>query len=88
MSGHQAFQAEIIANPDDDGARLVYADWLEDNGDPNRAEFIRAQIRLASWPGWDPERFDLAGVASTHLEGRTGSFAIIAHKSRRQTPHA
>jgi len=26
--------------------RLIYADWLEEHGDPQRAEFIRAQIRL------------------------------------------
>lgn len=35
----------IIANPDDDGPRLVYADWLEERGDP-RGEFIRLQIQL------------------------------------------
>jgi uncharacterized protein (TIGR02996 family) len=59
MSGPQAFLSEIIANPDDDTARLVYADWLEDNDDPERAEFIRAQVRLASMSSWEPERFDL-----------------------------
>jgi uncharacterized protein (TIGR02996 family) len=40
------FQA-ILADPADDSARLVYADWLEDHGDPDRAEFIREQVRLA-----------------------------------------
>jgi uncharacterized protein (TIGR02996 family) len=35
---HEAFLQAIRANPADDGARLIYADWLEDNGDPERAE--------------------------------------------------
>lgn len=40
--------AAIIANPDDDGLRLVYADWCEDAGQAERAEFIRVQIELAA----------------------------------------
>jgi len=31
--------------PEDDTPRLVLADWLEDSGDPGRAEFIRPQCR-------------------------------------------
>lgn len=42
----QAFIAAIIANPADDLPRLVYADWLDDRGDP-RGEFIRVQVELA-----------------------------------------
>lgn len=37
----------ILDNPDDDTARLVYADWLEEHDDPTRAEFVRLQCRLA-----------------------------------------
>jgi uncharacterized protein (TIGR02996 family) len=33
----------IIADPDDDTPRLVYADWLEENGQPDHAELIRLQ---------------------------------------------
>src|SRR4051794_31605614 len=33
--------------PDDDGPRLVLADWLEDHGEPERAELVRVQCRLA-----------------------------------------
>lgn len=39
--------ANIAARPDDDATRLVVADWLDDHGDPARAEFIRVQIELA-----------------------------------------
>lgn len=42
----EALLAAIIATPDDDTARLVYADWLDENEQPERAEFIRAQVRL------------------------------------------
>lgn len=43
----RAFLSALIENVEDDTTRLVYADWLEENDDPNRAEFIRLQIELA-----------------------------------------
>lgn len=46
MTDRAAFLAAICAQPDDDTNRLVYADWLEEYGEPERAEFIRVQIRL------------------------------------------
>ncbi len=49
----QLLQA-IVENPEDDTPRLVYADWLEENGDPERAEFIRVQCDLARLPRHDP----------------------------------
>jgi uncharacterized protein (TIGR02996 family) len=52
----QGFLDDIVAHPDDDAPRLIYADWLEDNGDPHRAEFIRLQCRLATLGDHDPER--------------------------------
>lgn len=38
------FLDDIAANPDLDGPRLIFADWCEDNGQVERAEFIRMQI--------------------------------------------
>jgi uncharacterized protein (TIGR02996 family) len=43
----RALVQAIIANPDDDLPRLVYADWLEEHGRPERAEFIRVQCWLS-----------------------------------------
>jgi uncharacterized protein (TIGR02996 family) len=43
-----AFLADICAYPDDDGVRLIYADWLEEHGHPERAEFLRVQIAQAN----------------------------------------
>ncbi len=42
-----AFMAEILAHPEDDAPRLAFADWLDENGQPERAEFVRVQVRLA-----------------------------------------
>ena len=38
----------IRDQPEDDTARLAYADWLDENGDGERAEFVRIQCRLAA----------------------------------------
>jgi uncharacterized protein (TIGR02996 family) len=43
----RALLAAIIAQPEDDTPRLVYADWLQEHGREERAEFIRAQVWLA-----------------------------------------
>jgi uncharacterized protein (TIGR02996 family) len=40
--GEILFRA-VCEHPADDTPRLVYADWLEENGQPERAEFIRLQ---------------------------------------------
>jgi uncharacterized protein (TIGR02996 family) len=44
----------IPENPDDDTPRLVYADLLDESGDPDRAEFIRLQCRLHGTDPNDP----------------------------------
>ena len=46
MSDEAAFLKAIQDNPKDDTVRLVYADWLDEHGDP-RAEFIRLRQELA-----------------------------------------
>ena len=46
----EAFLSDILEHPDDDAPRLVFADWLEDNGNPSRADFIRVQCELAQIP--------------------------------------
>jgi uncharacterized protein (TIGR02996 family) len=47
MTPDDAFLADIIEHPNDDGPRLIYADWLEDHGQAERAELIRVQCELA-----------------------------------------
>jgi uncharacterized protein (TIGR02996 family) len=51
-TGEALFQA-VLAEPDDDTPRLIYADWLEENGQGDRAEFIRGQVELFRRPAND-----------------------------------
>jgi uncharacterized protein (TIGR02996 family) len=49
----------IAAHPDEDTPRLIYADYLDELGDPSavaRAEFIRLEVRVARLPARNPER--------------------------------
>src|SRR5258708_4589383 len=56
MSDLSSFLRTIKENFFDDTPRLVFADWLEENGQPNRAEFIRVQCELAHTLMSDPRR--------------------------------
>lgn len=42
-----ALVRSVLAAPLDDAPRLVYADWLDEHGESERAEFIRVQCELA-----------------------------------------
>jgi uncharacterized protein (TIGR02996 family) len=50
MTDGDALLAAILAEPKEDTPRLVYADYLDENGQPERAEFIRVQVELARLP--------------------------------------
>lgn len=65
MSDGSALLRAILDDPDDDAPRLIYADWLDENGDPARAAFIRAQIKLARLPQDDPDRDRLVQTERT-----------------------
>jgi uncharacterized protein (TIGR02996 family) len=47
MTHDEAFLVDILEHPEDDTPRLVYADWLEDHGQEDRATFIRVQLDRA-----------------------------------------
>jgi uncharacterized protein (TIGR02996 family) len=47
MTDAKTLYQAILEHPEDDDVRLVYSDWLEENGQAARAEFIRVQIELA-----------------------------------------
>jgi uncharacterized protein (TIGR02996 family) len=48
----RAFLAAVHDTPEDDGPRLVFADWLDDHGDP-RGEFLRLEVERARTPEED-----------------------------------
>lgn len=54
MSEEASFLRAVCASPDDDGPRLVFADWLDELGDP-RGSFIRLQLKLARYR-WEDSR--------------------------------
>jgi uncharacterized protein (TIGR02996 family) len=60
MNDRAALLAAILADPADDTVRLAFADWCEENGDPERAEFIRLLIGLARLPDRGSEAETLA----------------------------
>ena len=52
----KAFLEAIAREPDEDLHRLGYADWLTENGDPNRAELIRIQCGLERGVDWQTDK--------------------------------
>jgi uncharacterized protein (TIGR02996 family) len=55
----RGFLRAILTDPDDPTHRLVYADWLEERGDP-RGEFLRLELQIAALPAEDKKRAPLA----------------------------
>ena len=53
MTTEDALLAAIIAHPAEDVPRLAYADWLDEHGHPERAEFIRLQCERVRLPAVD-----------------------------------
>lgn len=51
MTDRDAFIRAICEAPGDDTPRLVYADWLDEHGEPERAELIRVGVELARLAG-------------------------------------
>jgi uncharacterized protein (TIGR02996 family) len=45
MTDRDALLNAVIADPDDDTPRLIFADWCDEHGEPDRAEFVRVQCR-------------------------------------------
>lgn len=77
----------VAANPLDDGPRLVFADWAEEHGDPERAEFIRLQIRLAGMDEYDPDFKRLSQRESELLRGNDFRWKIQGLSKGRQEFH-
>jgi uncharacterized protein (TIGR02996 family) len=56
MSSGEGLLLDIIENPGDDCLRRIYADWLDDEGQHDRAELVRVQLDLAALDDDDPRR--------------------------------
>lgn len=66
MDEREALITAILDAPDDDLPRLVLADWLDEHGENDRAEFIRLQIELAPF----------------NVRSRGGNAAIPTHRCK------
>lgn len=64
----QALLAAILDNPADDLRRLVYADWLEEEGQTERAEFIRMQVKLARSDAYIERQGGIVGAAAVQAD--------------------
>ncbi len=78
MTDRAALLRSILAAPDDDAPRLVYADWLDENGEPERAEFIRVQCELARL---GPPRRSFEANDGSWAFSRGRASAAILHRS-------
>lgn len=69
-SDAEPFLQRIRAFPDDDSQRLIYADWLEEQGgaEADRAAFIRVQVALSSLAADDARRPGLLHAERSLLE--------------------
>jgi uncharacterized protein (TIGR02996 family) len=85
MMHNEAFLEAIREHPDDDAPRLIYADWLEEHGQPERAEFIRVQCERARLPEGSPRWWDLEcrekQLWETHQAEWFGSLAESVNRS-------
>ncbi len=59
----------IWENPDDAGLRLIYADWLDEHGFPERAAYVRFQHELDHVPEEDPRFYTLHRMQDTIHSG-------------------
>ncbi|QJW99599.1 TIGR02996 domain-containing protein [Frigoriglobus tundricola] len=57
MSDHDALLRAIGEHPEEDTPRLMYADWLEEQGESDRADFVRNQVELARCDSNDLSRY-------------------------------
>jgi uncharacterized protein (TIGR02996 family) len=71
MLGADAFIQTILEQPDADGPRLVFADWLEERGDPH-AELIRLQCELTKLAESHPRRTELRAREQELLSSNDG----------------
>src|SRR5215471_15158597 len=65
MSDEKALLAAVWEYPHEDTPRLVYADWLQENGQPERAEFIRVQCEMWRIDPWEARMDELRALAET-----------------------
>lgn len=73
MDAEAALLAAITADPADVAARLAYADWLEEAGDP-RAELVRVEEAMRALPAFADRYWELKPRRDDLLDGVPGAW--------------
>jgi uncharacterized protein (TIGR02996 family) len=68
LSDREALLAAILANPAEDMPRLMFADWLQENGETARGEFVRLQVEAAHAEPFSPQACEYEAAAQKLLE--------------------
>ena len=75
MPERKQFLAAIRAAPDDDAPRLIYADWLEEQGETGRADFIRFGVAAGEWgPHLETRGFHIGAAKRLGLDANLPVF--------------
>jgi uncharacterized protein (TIGR02996 family) len=84
--GHEeaGLLADIREKPDDLGLRGILADWLEESGQPARAQFIRAQVARKAAPNDPALRRVAQQLLNDHWGEWTAPFRRLMGKMPRQ----
>jgi uncharacterized protein (TIGR02996 family) len=78
MSDEDALLAAIIAAPDDDTPRLVYADWLDDHDQPACAEYLRLGVEIEKLSAEKTRNKSNARMDELSGQLDPGWFALVA----------
>jgi uncharacterized protein (TIGR02996 family) len=78
MSTEAALLRAIRDMPDEDTPRLMYADYLDEEGFSARAEFIRVQIELSQLAEGDPRRIAIEDREHELLAAHEGSWLGVS----------
>jgi uncharacterized protein (TIGR02996 family) len=81
MSDEKPFIEAILADPDDDAPRLIYADWLEDRGDP-RGEYLRLDAEVVRLPEGDPRRAECVSRLGALRAAVDPEWAAVVDRTR------
>ena len=77
MRAAEPFLAAAAARPDDDLPRLIYADWLDEQGHAARAEFIRLQCAAARGEPTTSQR--AAELETTHRDAWLAELPVTVY---------
>ncbi|HEY1190358.1 MAG TPA: TIGR02996 domain-containing protein [Gemmata sp.] len=74
MNDRDSLLAAIFEHPDEDTPRLMFADWLQENGAPDRGQFVRLQVEGAHAEPLSPKARKYEGAAQKLLDRHAGAW--------------